>query len=215
MRGNYREAIVLRFGLGLTVPEIARHLQISLPAAKKLVLRATRQVKKRLEAIEGCGVLSGDARARPSLLVREADQRARERERSRDPADPFQALRLVQVVFASLHDTLHEFGSSALFVGASTTHMGGKMGVFDQLANWAGDVAHGAQAGAGKLRLAAFSLAAFKVTGAFQSADARRRARAGGNGSENRGDLHRRGCDDGDLSGDRHSRAGDRSHGSR
>ena len=44
MRANYREAIVLRFGLGLSVPEIAEHLQISLPAAKKLVLRATAQV---------------------------------------------------------------------------------------------------------------------------------------------------------------------------
>jgi RNA polymerase sigma-70 factor (ECF subfamily) len=52
MRGNYREAILLRFGLGLTVPEIAAHLGISLPAAKKLVLRATRQVKQRLESIE-------------------------------------------------------------------------------------------------------------------------------------------------------------------
>ena len=36
LRGNYREAIVLRFGLGLSVPEIAQHLEISLPAAKKL-----------------------------------------------------------------------------------------------------------------------------------------------------------------------------------
>ena len=37
----------------LSVPEIARHRGISLPAAKKLVLRATQQVRKRLEAIEG------------------------------------------------------------------------------------------------------------------------------------------------------------------
>ena len=37
MRSNYREAILLRFGLGLTVPEMAKQLGISLPAAKKLV----------------------------------------------------------------------------------------------------------------------------------------------------------------------------------
>jgi RNA polymerase sigma factor (sigma-70 family) len=53
MRPNYREAIVLRFGLGLTVPEIAERLQISLPAAKKLVLRSTAQIRDRMEAIDG------------------------------------------------------------------------------------------------------------------------------------------------------------------
>lgn len=53
MRANYREAIVLRFGLGMTVPEIASHLTISLPAAKKLVLRATDQARKRLASVEG------------------------------------------------------------------------------------------------------------------------------------------------------------------
>ena len=52
MRGNYREAVVLRFGLGLTVPEIAEKMGISLPAAKKLVLRATAQARARLEAID-------------------------------------------------------------------------------------------------------------------------------------------------------------------
>src|ERR1700761_1162044 len=53
MRPNYREAIVLRFGVGLTVPEIAERIGISLPAAKKLVLRSTAQVRERMEAIEG------------------------------------------------------------------------------------------------------------------------------------------------------------------
>ena len=69
MRGNYREAIVLRFGLGLSVPEIAQHLGISLPAAKKLLLRATPQVRKRLEAIEAaqfCPEMRELARARCS-----------------------------------------------------------------------------------------------------------------------------------------------------
>jgi RNA polymerase sigma factor (sigma-70 family) len=53
MRGNYRETIILRFGYGLTVPEIAEHLGVSLPAAKKLVLRATQQAKARYATIEG------------------------------------------------------------------------------------------------------------------------------------------------------------------
>gem|GEM_PF-3240271 len=52
MRPNYREAILLRFGRGMTVPEIASHLGISLPAAKKLVSRATAQAKKRLVSVE-------------------------------------------------------------------------------------------------------------------------------------------------------------------
>ena len=52
MRPNYREAIVLRFGLGLSVPEIAAQVGISLPAAKKLVLRSTAQIRARMEAIE-------------------------------------------------------------------------------------------------------------------------------------------------------------------
>jgi RNA polymerase sigma factor (sigma-70 family) len=53
MRPNYRETIVLRFGLGLSVPQIAEHLQISLPAAKKRVLRSTAQIRNRMEAIDG------------------------------------------------------------------------------------------------------------------------------------------------------------------
>ena len=53
MRPGYREAIVLRFGLGLSVPEIAEQLEISLPAAKKLVLRSTAQIRERMEAIDG------------------------------------------------------------------------------------------------------------------------------------------------------------------
>jgi RNA polymerase sigma-70 factor (ECF subfamily) len=45
---QYREALMLRFGVGLTVPEIARHRGISLDSAKKLVQRGSRQVKQQL-----------------------------------------------------------------------------------------------------------------------------------------------------------------------
>ena len=70
MRPNYREAILLRFGVGLTVPEIAERLGISLPAAKKLVLRSTAQVRKRLESIEGAEFCPEMRDGSPPLALR-------------------------------------------------------------------------------------------------------------------------------------------------
>jgi RNA polymerase sigma factor (sigma-70 family) len=168
MRGNYREAIVLRFGLGLTVPEIARHLQISLPAAKKLVLRATQQVKKRLEAIDGaefCPEMREAARR--SLFEKQASGLASEAE-AQILRTHFEHCGSCKSFLASLHETLYELGSGALLAGvAARSFGGGKIGVVDHLMGWLGDATHGVQVVTGKLRFAAF-----KATGAFQSGDA-------------------------------------------
>jgi len=167
MRGNYREAIVLRFGLGLNVPEIAQHLGISLPAAKKLLLRATQQVKKRLVAIEGeefCPEMR--ELARQSLFEKEASGLASEAE-GRILHAHFEHCGSCRSFLASLHESLHELGGGALLAGAATDQLGGKVGVVDHLARWVGGATHGAQAATSKLRFAAF-----KATGALQSGDA-------------------------------------------
>jgi hypothetical protein len=163
MRGNYREAIVLRFGLGLTIPEIARHLQISLPAAKKLVLRATQQARKRLAAIEGeefCPEMRDLARR--SLFEKEASGLASEAE-ERILHAHFEHCGSCRSFLASLH----ELGSGALLAGAASDQLSGKIGVVDHLARWLGNAAHAVGAGTAKLRFAAF-----KATGALQPGDA-------------------------------------------
>jgi RNA polymerase sigma factor (sigma-70 family) len=163
MRGNYREAILLRFGLGMTVPEIATHLQISLPAAKKLVLRATAQVRKRLEAIEGqefCPEMREFARR--SLFEKEASGLASEAEEKVLHAH-FEHCGSCRSFLASLHGGLHELGGGMLVAGAASAQLSGKVGIADHLARWAGDAAHGVQAGVAKVRLTAF-----KATGALQ-----------------------------------------------
>jgi len=167
MRCNYRETIILRFGLGLTVPEIARHLDISLPAAKKLVLRATRQVKKRLEAIEG-GEFCPDMRelARHSLFEKHASGLASESE-AEILRTHFEHCGACKSFLASLHNTLHDFGATALLAGTAADQLHGNFGLLDHLSSWAASAASGVQAGADKVRFAGF-----KFSGAFQSADA-------------------------------------------
>ncbi|HWW67351.1 MAG TPA: RNA polymerase sigma factor, partial [Solirubrobacterales bacterium] len=167
MRGNYREAIVLRFGLGLSVPEIAQQLGISLPAAKKRLLRATQQVRKRLVAIEAeefCPEMR--ELARQSLFEKEASGLASEAE-ERILHAHFEHCGSCRSFLASLHDSLHELGGGALLAGVATDQLGGKIGALDHLARWLANAAHGGGAGAAKLRFAAF-----KASGALQPGDA-------------------------------------------
>jgi RNA polymerase sigma factor (sigma-70 family) len=166
MRENYREAILLRFGLGLTVPEIAQHLSISLPAAKKLVLRSTRQVKDRLAAIEGaefCPEMR--AMARRSLLEKQASGLASESE-AEILRTHFQHCGSCKSFLASLHGALHELGTAAVFGLTVGDHLVGRVGVLDHVARWATSVTDTAQAGVGRMRHLGF-----KLTGAFQSTD--------------------------------------------
>ncbi|MGA8745670.1 MAG: sigma-70 family RNA polymerase sigma factor [Solirubrobacterales bacterium] len=165
MRTNYREVLLLRFGLGLTVPEIARQLGVSLPAATKLVLRATQQVRKRLEAIEGqefCPEMR--ELARDALFEKEASGLASEAE-ERILHAHFKHCGPCRSFLASLHDNLHELGSGVLVAGAATEELG-RVGPLAHLSRWFGHASHAGQAAAAKLRFAAF-----RATGALQPSD--------------------------------------------
>jgi RNA polymerase sigma factor (sigma-70 family) len=151
MRPNYREAIALRFGLGLTVPEIAERQGISLPAAKKLVLRSTNQIRERMEAI-------GARRLCPE--IRAAAARSLAGPEARGDAAEQAALRAhlshcgpCRTFLAALRSGLHELGAGALLAApaghAALPHLAA-------LAGHAAALAHGALA---RLRLLAFRAA--------------------------------------------------------
>jgi RNA polymerase sigma factor (sigma-70 family) len=152
MRPNYSQAIVLRYGLGMTVAEVARQLQISLPAAKKLVVRATHQVKEQLAAIEGT-VFCPEMRelAQRSVLEKDACGLAdkREAEILRAHLGHCGSCRSFAM---KLHDSLHELGSAGLLGLAAGDRVAPHVGVADQVAHWLGGAAHGIEAGAEKVR---------------------------------------------------------------
>jgi RNA polymerase sigma factor (sigma-70 family) len=166
MRGNYREAILLRFGLGMTVPEIATHIGISLPAAKKLVLRATAQARKRMAAIddaEFCPEMRDLARR--SVLERHLSALASEEETKVLHAH-FSHCGSCKSFLANLHDSMHELGTAAVFGLGAGDRLGVHLGLLDHLGRWAGGALDGVQAGAGRLRHLAF-----KTTGALSGSD--------------------------------------------
>jgi RNA polymerase sigma factor (sigma-70 family) len=158
MRANYREAILLRFGLGMTVPEMSRHLGISLPAAKKLVLRATQQVKKRLASIEGeefCPEMR--EMARRSLVEKKASGLASESE-SEVLRAHFQHCGSCKSFLANLHGSLHDLGAAAVLGLGASDRLGARLGLLDRASHWIGAVHDGAQAGAFKIRHAGHRL---------------------------------------------------------
>ncbi|MGD9737615.1 MAG: RNA polymerase sigma factor [Solirubrobacterales bacterium] len=165
MRGNYREAILLRYGLGMTVPEIAKHCEISLPAAKKLVLRATAQARARMEAVEG-SELCPEIREQARRLVLEKEVSGL------GEAGELSLLRThlahcghCKSYLANLHEHLHDLGSAAVLGFAGAEHFG-QAGVLDGLGGWGASLLDGAQAGGGRIRTLAY-----KATGAFNAAD--------------------------------------------
>jgi RNA polymerase sigma factor (sigma-70 family) len=153
MRPGYRETIVLRFGLGLSVPQIARHLQISLPAAKKRVLRSTAQIRDRMEAIDGrefCpemrelarrSVLDGVVAELPDEPAEGAAIRAHLAHCG--PCRGF---------LASLRADLHELGSGALLAGLAAR----KLGLIGGLVSGFHTASNGVHAGADRVRLASY-----------------------------------------------------------
>jgi RNA polymerase sigma factor (sigma-70 family) len=155
MRPNYREAIVLRFGLGLTVPEIAEQVGISLPAAKKLVLRSTAQIRERMEAIAHqsfCpemreiaersvidGELAGTSDAAESAAIKAH----------------LEHCGACRGFLASLRSSLHELGGTVLLGGIA----GGKLGLVDRLASGVHVVTHGAHSMVARARLTTYRAA--------------------------------------------------------
>ena len=153
MRPNYREAIMLRFGLGLSVPEISERLGVSLPAAKKLVLRSTEQIRKRMEAIDGrrfChemreiaerSVLDGELAG-----VLDDDGEAAAIKAHLEHCGPCRGY------LAELRSDLHELGGAALLAGIAA----GKLGLPARILSAAHGAAHSMHAGVGRLRLASY-----------------------------------------------------------
>jgi RNA polymerase sigma-70 factor (ECF subfamily) len=163
MRPNYREAIVLRFGLGLTVPEIAAQVGISLPAAKKLVLRATTQIRARMEAIEErsfCPEMREIAER--SVLDGELAGIAADGEAAAIKAH-LEHCGSCRSFLVALRSNLHEIGGTALLGGLASE----RLGLGSRLLSHVHPAVQGAQAGVGRARLAAYRLGgAFRTEGA-------------------------------------------------
>lgn len=165
MRGNYREAILLRYGLGMTVPEIAEHCEISLPAAKKLVLRATAQARERMEAVEGSEVCPEIRElVRRLVLEKEVSGLGEEGEVSLLRAHLAHCGHC-KTFLASLHEHLHDLGSAAV-LGYAGAERFGHAGVLDGLGSWGASLLDGAHSGGGRIRTIAY-----KAGGAFSGSD--------------------------------------------
>ncbi len=161
MRGNYREAILLRYGLGMTVPEIAEHCEISLPAAKKLVLRATAQARRRMEAVGGSEVCPEiREQARRLVLEKELAGLGEDGELTLLRAH-LAHCGPCKSYLASLHGHLHDLGSAAV-LGYAGAERFGHAGVLEGLGGWGASLLDGAHAGGGRIRTLAY-----KASGAF------------------------------------------------
>jgi len=163
MRPNYREVLVLRFGAGLSVPEIAERLSVSLPAAKKLVLRATEQARRRLTAIEGNQFCPETQRlARRSLQAKHLAGLASDPERALLQAH-LDHCGSCRAYLAALHRELHELGTAALLAGYGAEHAG----IADQATRLLAEIPSALGSATEKARIAAY-----KAAGALQPGDA-------------------------------------------
>lgn len=152
MRPNYREAIVLRFGLGLTVPEIAERVGISLPAAKKLVLRSTAQIRERMEAIEGRRFCSEMREIAARSVLDGEIAGVSEKAESAAIKAHLEHCGACRGFLAALRSNLHELGGVALLAGIAS----GKLGLATRLASGLHAIAHGAHVGVARARLASY-----------------------------------------------------------
>lgn len=147
MREGYRETILLRFGLGLTVPEIAAHFGISETAAKKRVLRAGAQVRKRMAQVDGeefCPQMRELARG--FAFEREAAALGSGAEGEALRAH-FSHCGSCRSYLVRLRAELHELGSGALAALLGTQRVTGHLDLLHRLGHLAGsaaDTAHGA-----------------------------------------------------------------------
>jgi len=166
MRPRYREAVLLRYGIGLTVPEIAKHKGMTVTAAKKLVVRATAQAKDRVLEVtspEHCDELQRFARE--GVIERQlsgADQ---------DGVALFEKhvahCGHCRRFLSELNGALHDLGSGALVSTVTADQLTGTTGIADQIVQLPHGVAEGIGSASEKVRLAGF-----KVTNALQGSDA-------------------------------------------
>ena len=152
MRDGYRETILLRFGFGLSVPEIAAHFGISETAAKKRVLRAGRQVRKRMAQVEGeefCPQMRELARgfafeAEAAGLASQAEAQALRAH--------FAHCGSCRSYLVRLRAELHDLGSGAFVTLLGGERIAGHVDLLHRLGHWAGGAADAAQGAVDRLR---------------------------------------------------------------
>jgi RNA polymerase sigma factor (sigma-70 family) len=155
MRSNYREAILLRFGVGMTVPEIAGQKGISLPAAKKLVLNATAQVKDKLLTVtspEHCDEMQEFGRRR--LFEKYATDLATDEEAALLRRH-LEHCGHCKSFMAGLTQNLHELASGALVSATAADQLTDRAGIAGHVGNWIGGAQDHAHALSEKARFAA------------------------------------------------------------
>lgn len=160
MRASYRETLLLRFGLELKIPEIAAHFEISEAAAKKRVLRAATQVRKRMAAIDGeefCPQMRELARSR--AFEQRASGLAQEAEAEALRAH-FRHCGSCRSFLSRLRGELHDLGSSTAGSLLAGHRLGGRLDVLGRLGHWAGAAVGGVQAAGERLRHLALRAAA-------------------------------------------------------
>lgn len=166
MNPRYRQAVLMRFGLGLSMREIAERTGISAGAAKKLVNRGTRQAERRLLAIRSgahCEEMVGLVRR--GLFVESAAELASEEDRrvlERHLAHCGEC----KTLMANLQG-LHELAGTVLLTGGAADAITTGGGFRDHLATASASVVDGAHAAIEKARLAAF-----KATSQLTAGDA-------------------------------------------
>ena len=152
MRDGYRETILLRFGLGMTVPEIAAHFGMSETAAKKRVLRASRQVRKRMAEVEGeqfCPQMRELARG----FAFEVDAAGLNAEGESEALRAhFSHCGSCRSYLVRLRAELHELGSGALAALLGGERIAGHVNILHSFGQLAGGAVEAAQGGVERLR---------------------------------------------------------------
>lgn len=154
IRPRYREALALRFGLGLNTVEIAQHQGISVTAAKKLVNRAAHETESEL------------ARLHEGERCPEAQDLIRQGVFSRTITEGPAAAQMDQLQrhlahcgpcksFLSQLRGLHELAGTALVTGSAADVVSRQTGIAQHLSTWAGQLTDAGHAAADRARFAA------------------------------------------------------------
>jgi RNA polymerase sigma factor (sigma-70 family) len=154
IRPRYREALALRFGVGLNTVEIAEHKRISVTAAKKLVNRAAHETESELARLD-----HGERCPEAQDLIR---QGVFSRAITEGPSPP-QMDQLQRHLahcgscksFLSQLRGLHELAGTAVLTGSAGDAVSHRSGIAQQLSNWAGQLTDAGHAGAERARLVA------------------------------------------------------------
>jgi len=152
MRAKHGEALMLHYGLGMTVPQIAEHLGLSRSAAKKRMLRAVREARERMAEIEGAEVCPQmRSLAWRSMFDSQASGLASEAETEALRAH-FAHCGACRSFLANLRDALQDLGAAGVFGLAAGERGDGQVGIAAQLGQWTGGAAHWLEAGVEKAR---------------------------------------------------------------